>query len=84
MTDQVTPRTNARRNSESECMSDKTIVRNLPAALECAQDICLMICRCGHTESEHLTNKIRPCDAEGCGCWAFYPAPLRVELEGRR
>lgn len=71
-------------------MTVRSHVRDLAAALDCAKDLVLDICRCGHLDSEHVYmrdakghTRTKRCatDDTDCKCRAFYPAPLRVELE---
>lgn len=53
---------------------------NLAAAHELAKDIVAKICRCGHTDDEHLTfTKTNRCGDKGCRCRSFTAAPLKVE-----
>lgn len=56
--------------------------RDLSKALELARDLCLMVCRCGHADSEHLLPG--KCTAGKCRCRDFVAVPLRVELSKER
>lgn len=52
---------------------------NLAAAFDLAQDLVQKICRCGHSDDEHLIPFKKSCGEKGCGCRMFTPAPFVVE-----